>query len=79
MLSRPSDAATLTVHGLAGTNAFLYDVYTRVSEVDLRDIGLVTEWEEVRPATTEETWRGIKRKYWSLDVHRIPLARMDLF
>lgn len=67
------------VHGLAGTNAFLYDVYTRVSEVDLREIGLVTDWEEIRPETTEVTWKGIKRKYWSLDVHRIPLCRMDIF
>lgn len=66
-------------HGLAGTNPFLYDVYTRVAEVDLRDIGLVTAWEQIRPQTTEETWRGIKRRYWSLDVHNIPVCRMDLF
>ncbi|PWN54106.1 S-adenosyl-L-methionine-dependent methyltransferase [Violaceomyces palustris] len=64
-------------HGLAATNAFLYDVYTRVSELDLKDIGLVTEWEEVVPDITEETWRGVKRKYWDLDSYRLPLCRLE--
>lgn len=65
-------------HGLAGTNAFLYDVYTRVAEVDLRGIGLLTEWEDVRPQTTEATWKGTLRAYWSLDTFRIPLSKMDI-
>lgn len=64
------------VHGLAGTNRFLYDVYTRVSELDLREMGMDTEWHEIRPATTSETWNGILRKYWDLDVLRIPIARL---
>ena len=67
------------VHGLAGTNRFLYDVYTRVAELDLRGIGLGTEWEEMRPQLTEETWQGTLRSYWTLDSFRIPLCRMNVF
>lgn len=62
-------------HGLAGTNRFLYDVYTRVSELDLREMGLDTQWYDIRPNTTSETWNGILRKYWDLDVLRIPISR----
>lgn len=61
-------------HGLAGTNRFLYDVYTRVSELDLRETGLDTHWYDIRPNTTSETWNGILRKYWDLDVLRIPIS-----
>lgn len=66
-----------TVHGLAGTNPFFYDVLTRVAEVDLREIGLETEWFEMKPAVTEETWNGVKRKYWTLETYRLPLSRMQ--
>ncbi len=66
------------VHGLAGTNAFFYDVLTRVAEIDLRDIGLETEWEEMDPAVKEEEWEGVKRKYWSLDTFRLPLSKLTL-
>ena len=66
-----------TVHGLAGTNAFFYDVLTRVAEADLREIGLETEWHEMKPAVTEEVWEGVKRKYWTLDTYRLPLSKMQ--
>lgn len=64
-------------HGLAGTNPFLYDVYTRVAELDLKDIGLSTAWRTMRPTTTEETWQGVVRKYWQLDTINVPVAQMD--
>ncbi|KDN46653.1 S-adenosyl-L-methionine-dependent methyltransferase [Tilletiaria anomala UBC 951] len=65
-------------HGLAGTNAFFYDVLTRVAEIDLRDIGLETTWFELQPQLKEEVWEGVKRKYWSLDTYRLPLSTMAL-
>ncbi|KAK0564851.1 Arginine N-methyltransferase 2 [Tilletia horrida] len=65
-------------HGLAGTNAFFYDVYTRLSELDLQAIGLSTEWTAVHPQLTEETWRGVRREYWSLPRFLIPVSRMNV-
>ncbi|KAE8180485.1 hypothetical protein CF335_g9235, partial [Tilletia laevis] len=65
-------------HGLAGTNDFLYDVYTRLSELDLQSIGLSTQWHAVHPQLTEEVWRGIRREYWSLPRFLIPVSKMNL-
>ncbi|PWN42448.1 hypothetical protein IE81DRAFT_323411 [Ceraceosorus guamensis] len=67
-------------HGLAGTNPFLYDVYTRVAELDLIGIGLQTQWHTIRPAlaNTELIWKGTKRAYWTLDEFRIPLCSMQI-
>lgn len=68
-------------HGLAGTNRFFYDVYTRVAELDLREVGLETEWETipVELEDREEVWRGIKREYWTSDHFRLPICNMGLF
>lgn len=65
-------------HGLAATNQFLYDVYTRVSELDLRNIGLSTHWHLVYPEIAENTWLGVKRKYWTLDCYHLPACHMQL-
>lgn len=67
-------------HGLAATNRFLYDVYTRLVELDLRDIGLETEWETVKVDMddAEEVWEGVRRKYWTLDEYRLPTCRMGV-
>lgn len=55
----------------------MYDVYTRVAELDLKDIGLVTDWHTLRPTTTQETWQGVVRKYWQLDTINVPVSKMD--
>ncbi|CAO1634044.1 unnamed protein product [Parajaminaea phylloscopi] len=67
-------------HGLAGTNRFFYDVYTRLSELHLRDVGLETQWETVTVdlEDREEVWRGVKREYWSLDHFRLPICHMGV-
>ncbi|KAE8232486.1 hypothetical protein CF326_g2480 [Tilletia indica] len=72
------DARFSFFHGLAGTNDFLYDVYTRLSELDLQSIGLSTQWHAVHPQLTEEVWRGVRREYWSLPRFLIPVSRMNL-
>ncbi|BGP24153.1 Arginine N-methyltransferase 2 [Rhodotorula toruloides] len=67
-------------HGLGATSRLLYDIYTSVSEMHLREIGLKTEWEEVDVAqgavgrwesTGESAAQGEERtqgegekKYW---------------
>lgn len=67
-----------TVHGLAATNLFFYSVYTRVAELDLHEIGLTTEWQTLRMQVEENTWKGVKRKYWTLDDYYLPVSRMQL-
>lgn len=66
------------VHGLAATNLFLYNVYTRVAELDLRDIGLSTSWTTLPMHVKEEIWKGVKRKYWTLDRYYLPVCQMEL-
>lgn len=78
VLSGP-DARFSFFHGLAATNRFLYEVYTRVSELDLREIGLVTAWETLYPRVAEDTWNGVKRKYWTLAQYYLPIAHLQLW
>lgn len=63
---------------LLPTNQFFYDVYTRISELDLNEIGLKTQWHVMQPQIKEEEWQGVKRKYWDLARYYCPLARMEV-
>lgn len=65
-------------HGLGATNRFFYEVYTRISELDLKEIGLTTQWTTMQPKVTEQEWQGVKRKYWDLADYYCPLARFDV-
>ncbi|GAA5905247.1 hypothetical protein JCM8208_000326 [Rhodotorula glutinis] len=47
LLSTSPNARFSFFHGLGATSRLLYDVYTSVSEMHLREIGLATEWSEV--------------------------------
>ncbi|GAA5838201.1 hypothetical protein JCM9279_004154 [Rhodotorula babjevae] len=47
LLSTSPNARFSFFHGLGATSRLLYDVYTAVSEMHLREIGLATEWSEV--------------------------------
>lgn len=47
LLSISDDARFSFFHGLGATSRLLYDVYTTVSELHLREVGLVTQWDEV--------------------------------
>jgi protein arginine N-methyltransferase 2 len=60
---------------------FSYDVYTRLAELDLRDVGMETEWETVpvKMEDKEEVWRGVRREYWKLDEYRLPICQMSIF
>ncbi|CBQ70822.1 related to RMT2-protein-arginine N-methyltransferase [Sporisorium reilianum SRZ2] len=66
-------------HGLGATNALFYDVYTRIAELDLRDIGLSTHWHSLTPAIREEEWAGVKQKYWQLERYHCPVCRLDVW
>ncbi|KAI8820575.1 S-adenosyl-L-methionine-dependent methyltransferase [Fimicolochytrium jonesii] len=65
-------------NGLAGTNPFFHDVACALAEADLRDMGLRCEFREVQvDELGDETWKGIKRAYWSLPVYRLPVCTFD--
>ncbi|GJN88885.1 hypothetical protein Rhopal_001856-T1 [Rhodotorula paludigena] len=53
LLSPSPHARFSFFHGLGATSRLLYDVYTTVSELHLREIGLATEWCEVDVAPGE--------------------------
>jgi len=59
------------------TDALFYDVYTRVSEIDLDGIGLDVKWSDVDVIheAKENRW-GRSRQYFSLPVYRLPIATL---
>lgn len=51
-------------NGLGATNQFFHDVYCRISELDLRDLGLSTKYIEMATPTADEKgiWDGIRQR-----------------
>lgn len=65
-------------NGLGATNSTFYDVYTHLSELHLEEIGLDTEWIDVRTdlfSTLDDPW-GETRKYFTQPIYRLPIAKM---
>ncbi|KAL7413701.1 S-adenosyl-L-methionine-dependent methyltransferase [Mrakia frigida] len=68
-------------HGLGATNATFHDVYTSLSALHLREVGVGSvEWYDLRmeEEVKEEVWKGVRRKYWTLPNYRVPIAKMDM-
>ena len=62
-------------HGLGADRRVSYDVYTKVVEIDLKEIGLETRWEEVAIEIGDEEWGGVRRKYWDVgNVYKLPIC-----
>lgn len=64
-------------NGLGATNQFFHDVYCRISEIDLREMGLSTEYVEMRVSTADEdgVWENVRQRYWVLDTYKLPICR----
>ncbi|GAA5796575.1 arginine N-methyltransferase 2 [Helicostylum pulchrum] len=64
-------------NGLGATNQFFQDIYCEVSEIDLREIGLSTEYVEMPISTWAEqgVWDGVRQKYWVLDTYKLPICK----
>lgn len=64
-------------NGLGATNALFYDVYTRLSELHLADAGADVVWSyvDVSAQKDEERW-GETRKYFSLPIYHLPIAKL---
>jgi len=65
-------------NGLGATNALFYDVYTRVSELHLADVGLDVEWSDVDVHTGSATRWGQTREYFGMPLYRLPIGRMRI-
>ncbi|TAQ87690.1 hypothetical protein B7494_g3990 [Chlorociboria aeruginascens] len=66
-------------NGLGADRRVCYDVYCKVAELDLLDAGLDVEWVDVEVGNLGEEgegeWKGVKRRYWTLDRYRLPVCR----
>ncbi|RCH79219.1 hypothetical protein CU098_002334, partial [Rhizopus stolonifer] len=64
-------------NGLGATNQFFQDIYCEVSEIDLREFGLSTEYVEMPISTWAEqgVWDGVRQKYWVLDSYKLPICK----
>lgn len=69
-------------NGLGADRRVCYDVYTKVSELDLCDAGMDVEWTDVSVPVEEldmgkegeGEWKGVRRRYWTLETYRLPIA-----
>ncbi|KAJ3515250.1 hypothetical protein NLJ89_g1877 [Agrocybe chaxingu] len=64
-------------NGLGATNAFFYDIYTRISELHLLGVGLDVQWSDVYVGfdADEDRW-GKSREYFSQPFYRLPIGNM---
>lgn len=63
-------------NGLGADRQICYDVYTKVAEMDLYEVGFDTVWEDIKvPSTLKggKEWEGTRRPYWELDVYKLPV------
>jgi protein arginine N-methyltransferase 2 len=65
-------------NGLGADRRVCYDVYCRVVELDLCDAGMDVEWTDVPVeglgGEGEGEWKGVRRRYWTLDQYRLPIC-----
>ncbi|KAF9924061.1 hypothetical protein BGZ65_008531 [Modicella reniformis] len=66
-------------NGLGATNEFFHDVYNKISELELSEMGFTVEYEEMDIGLKEEEWNGVKRAYWTLNKYFLPICRLDGF
>ena len=63
-------------NGLGADRQICYDVYTNVAEIDLREAGFDTIWEDINVPSGlhgSTQWEGTRRPYWTIDVYRLPV------
>ncbi|KAJ2958538.1 hypothetical protein NQZ79_g5891 [Umbelopsis isabellina] len=72
-----SDGVYTWFNGLGATNQFFHDVYCRISEIDLREMGLSTEYVQMKIPTADEdgVWENVRQRYWVLDTYKLPICR----
>ncbi|KAI0038902.1 hypothetical protein FA95DRAFT_1659148 [Auriscalpium vulgare] len=78
LLAGPSSRFSF-FNGLGATNAVFYDVYTRLSELHLSDLGIDVEWEDVDVAEAQgvDRW-GKTREYFAMRLYRLPIGKRNV-
>jgi protein arginine N-methyltransferase 2 len=51
-------------NGMGADRQISYDVYQKVSEMDLFEAGFDVDWEEIEVPTVD--WEGVRRSYWNI-------------
>lgn len=74
-LLEPNGGRWSFFHGMGADRQISYDVYQRVTEMDLFEAGFDVEWEEVDVPKLEGEWQGVRRPYWVVDKYRLPVCR----
>lgn len=73
------DARFSFFNGLGATNAVFYDVYTRVSDCHLSEVGVDVQWHDVDvglgDSEDDARWGGT-RKYFTLPIYRLPIGQL---
>lgn len=62
-------------NGMGADRQISYDVYQKVVELDLFEAGFDIEWTEVEIPDLTREWEGVKRKYWNIQMYRLPLCK----
>ncbi|KAI0313006.1 hypothetical protein OF83DRAFT_1066264 [Amylostereum chailletii] len=66
-------------NGLGATNAVFYDVYTKLADINLAEIGIELTWEDVDVAAAQgvDRW-GQTREYFAMRLYRLPVGRLKI-
>ncbi|XP_011069780.1 protein arginine N-methyltransferase 2 isoform X1 [Sesamum indicum] len=64
-------------NGLCGGNPFFHVVYCQLVALELENLGYSTQLIPlpVKECLGEETWEGVKHKYWQLDTYYLPVCQ----
>ncbi|KAB8079076.1 protein arginine N-methyltransferase 2 [Aspergillus leporis] len=62
-------------NGMGADRQISYDVYQKVTEMDLFEAGFDVEWEEIKLPKLDEEWDGVRRAYWQIESYRLPLCK----
>ncbi|CAG8579632.1 10381_t:CDS:2 [Diversispora eburnea] len=69
-------------NGLGATNSFFHDVYCKIVEMHLAELGLEINFIEIPldeifndEKECERIWEGVKRRYWNLNLYRLPICK----
>ena len=61
-------------NGLGADRQICYDVYLKVTEMDLFEAGYDVDWVTLRLPDLENEWKGVKRRYFALDEYKLPVC-----
>ena len=61
-------------NGMCPFNLFFHGVACELVTTELASLGLRTVFVPLQIQLDQETWEGVKRKYWERDVYYLPVS-----